>query len=498
MIKLVLAGVVFALVLAAVGYEGASQWMVFAGAGAACGALGLWAAARRWPVHALSLTPLLVLVAATKFRERDPLLSMSGHVDAQIGVELGLYAVIGLITLAALASREFRPSRLGMLEKAAVAFGLLALASTLWSPTRGFTFVRAAQLVLLTLLVVIAVRTMDPGRYLRVMARTVVGYVLVASALSLSFHWARAISMGPHGQYRFSWFAVHPIQASTMAALAALLLIAEFEFSQPSERARPFKVPLLACLGLMLVVLAATVSRGALVSFVAAGGFLVAWRRLRVWAALTLGAGLITIVMLFSNQGSTVGSLLQDAATSRSSAAYLLMRGQSAQQLEGMTGRITLWEQLLPLIEESPVVGHGYQASRPLILEIAVWAGHAHNAYLESLLDLGIAGAVLLWLPLLAAFAIALRERDGMLALHRWQPAALLGLLTFTLVYSVPNEESAGSASFTVLVVIACTVMADRFWLAGRAPAPAAARVPAPDVASARRELGIPAARPIA
>jgi hypothetical protein len=53
----------------------------------------------RWPERTLALTPLLILVADTKFRARDAVASLRGEIDAQVMLELGLYGLCGLVVV---------------------------------------------------------------------------------------------------------------------------------------------------------------------------------------------------------------------------------------------------------------------------------------------------------------------------------------------------------------------------------------------------------------
>ena len=68
-----------------------------------------------------------------------------------------------------------------------------------------------------------------------------------------------------------------------------------------------------------------------------------------------------------------------------------------------LTGRVPLWEAILPEIARAPLVGHGYagfwDASSPTVQMIWRYAGweapDAHSAYLDILLQLGVVGLAL-------------------------------------------------------------------------------------------------------
>jgi O-antigen ligase len=65
----------------------------------------------------------------------------------------------------------------------------------------------------------------------------------------------------------------------------------------------------------------------------------------------------------------------------------------SAGRIEG------IWLPLLPELAKSPLWGEGLRSilwSFPMVNEAMLRTGHAHNAYLEALLDMGIIGLALL------------------------------------------------------------------------------------------------------
>src|SRR5687767_13720369 len=73
----------------------------------------------------------------------------------------------------------------------------------------------------------------------------------------------------------------------------------------------------------------------------------------------------------------------------------------------GRTGEI--WLPLLPELWRSPFIGNGLSSilwSEAMRSERILQVGHAHNAYLETLLNMGVIGLLLV----LSFFALLLRE----------------------------------------------------------------------------------------
>jgi exopolysaccharide production protein ExoQ len=88
----------------------------------------------------------------------------------------------------------------------------------------------------------------------------------------------------------------------------------------------------------------------------------------------------------------------------------LLGRGEDASNL---TGRLPVWEALVPHISERLWLGFGYRAfwDKARVEEFRDYTGgwqvpDAHNSYLEMVLNVGIVGAAPLFLAMLAAMVI--------------------------------------------------------------------------------------------
>ena len=163
----------------------------------------------------------------------------------------------------------------------------------------------------------------------------------------------------------------------------ALLLFAAAEAREDGVP-RPL---LLASLALVVISLMLTFSRSAFLGFMVVNVLFLAWRR--SGRALLIGALLATAAPL----------LVPEAIFERVGAGF----GQGANTVAA--GRIEgLWLPLLPEVLASPLYGsglgsilwsgamHSAQAGAPGI----IGATHPHNAYLETLLDMGLVGLALL------------------------------------------------------------------------------------------------------
>jgi O-antigen ligase len=178
---------------------------------------------------------------------------------------------------------------------------------------------------------------------------------------------------------------MHANELGRLYATAYALLL----FTWVESRRTLFKLALLGSMGLVTVALILTFSRGALLAFILVNALFLIWRR----NAKTL--------ILFSALAGCVLLVLPDAVYERASTGFGNGPDIGAEALSA--GRIEhIWLPLLPEIPRSPIYGNGLSSilwSEPMrrgpgVAILAV--GHPHNAYLGALLDMGVAGLILL------------------------------------------------------------------------------------------------------
>lgn len=208
-----------------------------------------------------------------------------------------------------------------------------------------------------------------------VMAALVLGYVALSGAGlgQLSASGARSF-LSPLG--------IHANDLGRLYVSAYALLLFTWAACAPGGT----RALLLATLGLTVVALVLTFSRGALLGFMVVNVLFLAWRRsgklLLLGALLALAAPLLVPEAVFERLGTGFGE------------------GANAVS----AGRIeALWLPLLPQALASPVFGHGLgsilwsDAMHVAAVDPTrvIGATHPHNAYLEALLDMGAAGLAL-------------------------------------------------------------------------------------------------------
>jgi O-antigen ligase len=161
------------------------------------------------------------------------------------------------------------------------------------------------------------------------------------------------------------------------AAAYALLLFTWAESKEPWLR-----LALLASMGLVVVALVLTFSRGAFLDFMVVNALFLIWRvnaRTVLFGALLAALALLVVPEAVYERLTTGFGNGLDAI--------------SAGRVEG------IWLPLLPEIARSPIYGSGLGSilwSEAMYSRMVMMTGHPHNAYLEALLDVGIAGLIVL------------------------------------------------------------------------------------------------------
>jgi O-antigen ligase len=205
-----------------------------------------------------------------------------------------------------------------------------------------------------------------------VMAALVVGFVALSGAGlgQLASSGARAF-LSPLG--------IHANDLGRLYVSAYAMLLFAWAASAPGAP----RALAAATIALVAAALVLTFSRGALLGFMVVNVLFLVWRRsgkvLLAAALLALAAPLLVPEAVFERLGMGFGEGANAV---------------SAGRLEG------LWLPLLPAVLESPVLGHGLgsilwsEAMQVAAVDPTrvIGATHPHNAYLEALLDMGIAG----------------------------------------------------------------------------------------------------------
>lgn len=279
---------------------------------------------------------------------------------------------------------------------------LLAVASTLWSGDPGLTLRRTFALVATTLIGI------DIAVHYSVRDQLRLLYIVLGLVVSLGIV-AQLFFPGLIPGVDFDTAAWHGLWSAKNEWGRIVVLAAVAVFSRSRRSLRDFA--LVGCLGLIafgLIVLAHSIG-----SLVILAAVLLLFRvfpalrwRPKILAKAGLAAALIVLpisYLLVQNLDKVTAIFGRDAT---------------------LTGRVGIWQLVLPSIERSPILGYGYSAfwlpdsqTAERIREELNWAGapHAHNGFIDMALGLGFAGLLLL----LTSYLVAVRRAIGWFHFHR-------------------------------------------------------------------------------
>jgi O-antigen ligase len=244
--------------------------------------------------------------------------------------------------------------------------------------------------------------------------------------------------------YRFAG-TCHP---NDQGLQCALLVIAA-GFAEFVERDRPWLRRALIALG--LVGLAMSKSRTTLVAFMAAMALALILRSRGVQRWIVTG-GCIAVLCLAGILSSFV------SVSAANEAGNLAAMGRK-QHLSSLTGRLPLWQELWKAAEDRLWLGHGMGAfwNGKSVTKYSRMFGwhipHAHNAYLDLILQMGLIGMAMHVVWLIGTGVVALHRYD------RWlRPADLFVtcFMAFEVVHGISESKLPGSgeAGFLMLAVV--------------------------------------------
>ena len=278
---------------------------------------------------------------------------------------------------------------------------------TYYTPTQYLisTVVKPMVMVAVALMIgAAAARSHKPERFIIAIALSAwliallqIGFVIVQGVpiAAMASPGARSF-YEPIGLHANSLGRIH------MYALA-LLLFVWVETKRPG-----MKLFFLLTLGVLALALLLTFSRAAIAGAGLVGALFLLWK----FNARTLSLSLIALMLI----ALLVGDVLYARVT--------LGMNESADAVTA--GRIDgIWLPLLPEIAKSPLWGSGLSSilwSFPMQMGVMTPVGHAHNAFLETLLDMGIIG-----LALIAAYYVHVWKGFRALGSNAWLSPEMRG-----------------------------------------------------------------------
>jgi O-antigen ligase len=254
----------------------------------------------------------------------------------------------------------------------------------------------------------------------------------------------------------------HPIPLAEVSALFTFACLALY-----GRARRPGRKALLALLAIAGAVTAMlTQSRIPVMAMVGAVAAYWAFRR---GGALLLAPTLVLCVVVVLMMESVAGF----ASLLPRDLLEMIARSGSSKEILTLSGRLVIWPFTLERIAEAPWFGHGHASGMTVFKAFTAWKiVHAHNAYLQSLVYVGLLGTAFLAAALAAQLKMFFRR-----------PQAPRDILLLYTLFSGLTEQGMMSnlpSSSGILWMIAAG-MAAQAWRRRKAPS-TIVRMPLPAV----------------
>jgi O-antigen ligase len=379
---------------------------------------------------ALLLAMFLYAVSLIKFFVRDPLSTQTGP---QGPIELALMAMAGLALLAAFRGRYWK-ILWTLPAKTFVAFGALAVVSSLFSYDPLLSFLKGLSFILVCAIAVVASSAFGSAQTIKYLYYSVLILLVAGLAAKMASGGPLWAIDGYSGRARLTMFAWHP---GTLADLCALTLL--------SGLLLPKRPPLYCPLFLFTINIAAASRASSALLVVILLSITVAHSHFTphvLFLCCCLGS-LLTLAMLVA---------VQDLDPSREviSIGQDLYGDKFDEDIATLSGRKEVWTTAAPLISHCLFLGYGLDGARDVLLNNTSWpAGNTHNSLIDLILAGGLPGMLLFLLGCAAAARRALQSRGFLriAALGMYAYIAGFGLVSPNLTYLQ------GLASFLILAV---------------------------------------------
>ena len=290
-----------------------------------------------------------------------------------------------------------------------------ALFSTLWSPLKSVTIFQCGALAAL-LFFATSVGMISTSE--KTVSRILYNLCLVLLAFSAVVLVAYAIDPSMSGLDRSRIHTggdgfIHPTTAGATASLGLLIPILCHVIGKFSW-ARKFFFPSVLVHGSILIL---SNSRTATAMAIITIGFVLFWYGTNAGRAkVAASVGVLCFLLVLVDPGFKLWS-----STAGASAQYVT-RGQTGDQLKGVSGRGEMWSAIWKEYEKSLMLGHGYFVTSEKG-SLLVWnASHnytAHNLVLQILVSTGAIGLIVFGFAILQSALAACMLRCGNLFQNR-------------------------------------------------------------------------------
>jgi O-antigen ligase len=376
---------------------------------------------------------LLIVLSGLTFRLRDVQDINAAPVDGWAFLRIALECFVALLLSFQLVSGRVSWLRFAFRGPTALlsAFALLSAASAFWSVRPDWTVYKSWEYGVDIAFVAALVAALPSARKYKCLFNwmwTLIGLAVLAAWVGAIIAPNEAFSYGQQGSFPIPELSgVWPLQAAnSVGDLGALLSIVALGRLFLTARAKSSQRVYWVLLAVGLVTMFVAQCRTSIAGFLF-GTLLLFILTGRTVAGILVG-GASALAAMFAGLGAAVWTYLT--------------RSQQQQQLLSLSGRLDWWTTAWAKILERPLIGWGgFAGGRFLILTGDSAAADIHSSFVETLLDTGIPGLLLLLLALAGTWWILWRgARSRLLAVDARSQSieclAVLGLLSVRSLFS--------------------------------------------------------------
>jgi len=354
---------------------------------------------------------MLLFVSGFVFRARTQADINDEPVDGWALFRIGLVFTVALVLFLRICLRRTRwPSTLfsGVIG-VFLLYPLISLISTAWSVRAPWTLYKSLEFLTDVFVLAVIVATLQTARdYTKLVnwTWTLLGLLIASAWVGAIVDPSEALFSDPTVRIMAlpaRLVGVVPVVACNelSAASAVLALVALCRlFTDPGAQNRKgrYRVLLIAAVATLII----TQTRGAYASFlIGLVLLLILTHRYRLAAVAGITAALGgSALLLFTNFGTTAMSFL--------------LRGQSVDQASGISGRGEIWQDSLSKILEHPWIGYGgFAGARFAVFSQNSIGASSLNSYIDSALNIGVWGPMILLIVIVAVGWSLLKSIDG-------------------------------------------------------------------------------------
>jgi hypothetical protein len=348
----------------------------------------------RW----LTVTTFCYLLSGQALGTRDPLGTSLGW---DIYGELSLFLVSVVIAWAVWAKQGVLP-RLSHSTWSFVAFGLIAIVSSVRSFWPPLSIVKGCLFCIVILLVELLCNTFSSVAILRTTYYGIIEVFTLAILIGIAFPDTYPLTViGESGRQRLALFTYTHGDFAYMTGLGVLI------GRLPAVRARWY---------FQVFLVGLTVASG---SRACTCALIAIWAAIQLFGARNfplrisaVGAAAIVIALLLENSGPSGfwASLHHSLQTFYGSDVV-------EQSPWDLSGRVELWKSAAGLFGKCVFFGFGFDGARDQLLRILPWAGEAHNGFFELFLAAGGAGLISFLAGCISAIKSSFKSKTGRSAL---------------------------------------------------------------------------------